>query len=106
MATPTTPGLSSTQPTMPMSDAQGPQQPTGQGLDRAAPPIMQLLSNWQRVSAEIGQVHPQISAPMDKIGKETQSALMVLAREATAQQGQRGGMPTPQPPSSQQPTSY
>lgn len=69
------------------------QSPQGSGLQGPASPIMQLLSNWHRVSGEIGQVHPQIASMMQKVASETQQALMILAKEQTQGQ-QQGGLPT------------
>ena len=77
----------------------GPQQPQGgapetqgpQQGQRIASPIMQLLGNWHRVAGEIGAHHPQIASMMQKVASITQEGLMILAREAT---GQQGGLPT------------
>lgn len=68
--------------------SQGPQ---GQGLDAPASRILRLLADWIRVSQEIGEVHPQISSQMNKVGQSVREALGILAREAT----QRQGLPTP-----------
>jgi hypothetical protein len=62
-------------------------------MEAAASPVMQLLSNWQRVAQEIGEVHPQITAAMQKIALATREALTVLAR---ASQGQQQGLPPDQ----------
>jgi len=107
MATPTTPGFSPYTPPsqgLPYGspqppqggppEAQGPQQ--GQGSQRPAPKIMELLGNWHRVSGEMGQVHPQIASAMQKVASETQSALMVLAREHVQGGGVQQGTPTAQ----------
>ena len=59
-------------------EGQAPQQ--GQRLQSPAPPIMQLLGGWHRVSGEIGEVHPQILAMMQKISAATREALTILAR--------------------------
>lgn len=98
MATPTTPGFSPQQPTptMPLRGEPGAQgQPAGQGLQQAASPVMQLLANWMRVAAEVGQHYSMIADKMNKIAGHCREALMILAREAT--QGQQGqGLPTEQ----------
>jgi hypothetical protein len=84
------------QPTQaPSNGGQQGQSPQGQGSQRPAPKIMELLGNWHRVAGEMGQVHPRIASAMNKIASETQSALMVLAREHV-QQGQGQGLPTDQ----------
>jgi hypothetical protein len=108
MATPTTPGFSpSTPPAQPLPysgpqepqggapEAQAPQQ--GQPLQSPAPPILQLLGGWHRVSGEIGQHHPQIASMMQKVASATREALTILAREHVGggiQQGQGQGLPT------------
>jgi hypothetical protein len=44
----------------------------------------------------MGQVHPQIASAMQKVASETQSALMVLAREHVQGGGVQQGTPTAQ----------
>ena len=100
MATTATPGFSSPQPTQPIpNEGQQGQAPQGQGVQGQAPPVIQLLGNWHRVSAEVGQHFPNIADKMQKIASATREALTILAREHVGggiQQGQGQRVPTDQ----------
>jgi len=91
----------------PNSGQQAPQQ--GQGMQAQAPPIMQLLGDWHRVSQEIAEAYPPTAPAMSKIAAATREALTVLAQEHFGkQQGHGQGLPveTQSAPQTAQPTNY
>lgn len=70
-------------------------------MEAAASPVMQLLSNWHRVSGEIAQHFPMIASMMQKVASETQQALLILAREASQDQQGQGSQPSATPQTAQ-----
>jgi len=83
-------------PQQPQGGAPGAQAPQrGQGMQAPAPPVMQLLGDWGRVAAEIGQFHPPIADKMNTIQEQCRIALTALAREHVGGGIQQGSQPQP-----------